>query len=92
MLRLTYPMTLRYEAEWRGKIVRLRPGPYRLLELMAIRRGCIVSTEDMLDYLYDDNEPLCSSNVAWNYISYLRKVLPGIPITTHPTRGWLLER
>jgi DNA-binding response OmpR family regulator len=85
-------MTLRSQVEWRGKIIQLRPGPYKLLELLMIRRGCIVTTTDMLDYLYDDNEPLCSSNVAWNYISYLRKEIPAIPITTHHTRGWLLER
>ncbi len=80
---------------YRGdKIIELSALEYNLLELLARRRGKVVSRTDIWKSLYDmDND--ATSNVVDVYIGYLRKKLdlPGEPslIVTRRGHGYLIE-
>ncbi|MCE5280134.1 MAG: response regulator transcription factor [Planctomycetaceae bacterium] len=63
---------------------------YRLLELLAMRSGQIVSKEEILDHLYDfDAERF--SNVIEVYICSLRKRFGSTIIKTLRGQGYVLE-
>lgn len=80
---------------WRNELeIELTAGEYNLLELLARRRGTVVTRTDIWKSLYDmENET--TSNVVDVYIGYLRKKLdtPGQPslIQTRRGHGYVLE-
>ena len=58
----------------RGRAVDLLPREYRLLELLLLRRGEVVSRSHIEDHLYDDRVEIMSNTVE-STISLLRKKL-----------------
>lgn len=60
-----------------GKRIALTAMEYRVLEYLALRRGALVSKEELLEHLYDFNWERFG-NVIEVYISGLRRKLEGI--------------
>jgi|SRR5579863_703388 len=60
-----------------GKRVALTAMEYRVLEYLALRRGALVSKEELLEHLYDFNWERFG-NVIEVYISGLRRKLEGV--------------
>lgn len=77
-----------------GEIIELTAREYNLLELLARRRGKLVTRTEIWKSLYD-MESDSTSNVVDVYIGYLRKKLdlPGEPslIVTRRGHGYVLE-
>lgn len=86
--------TARQQASRSGHPLALTPTEYSLLELLALRRGRVVTREQILDHLYDSAAEV-SSNVIEVLVCALRKkVQPdGAPplIVTRRGRGYLIE-
>jgi two-component system response regulator PhoP len=59
-----------------GKPIALTAMEYRVLEYLALRRGALVSKEELLEHLYDFNWERFG-NVIEVYISGLRRKLEG---------------
>ncbi|HKI69804.1 MAG TPA: response regulator transcription factor [Verrucomicrobiae bacterium] len=57
-----------------GQPVVLTPREYRLLELLALRPGEVISRTEIEEHIYDDDADLCS-NVVDSAMSILRKKL-----------------
>lgn len=71
-----------------GRALDLAPREYALLELLALRKGQVVSRSDIENHIYDDRaDPL--SNVVDAAIYALRKKLdaPGLPSFIQTRRG-----
>jgi DNA-binding response OmpR family regulator len=68
--------------------VQLTPREYALLEYLALRRGDVISRQDIWEHLYEFNAS-ASSNVVDVYVGYLRKKLDieGRPNLIHTVRG-----
>ena len=60
-----------------GKRIALTAMEYRVLEYLALRRGALVSKEELLEHLYDFNWERFG-NVIEVYISGLRRKLEGV--------------
>ncbi|GAB4331757.1 MAG: response regulator transcription factor [Candidatus Abyssubacteria bacterium] len=78
----------------RGTTIDLPPREYNLLELLALRRGTVVSRAEIEEHIYDERkEPM--SNVVDAAVSSLRKKLGevGAPslIKTRPKAGYIIE-
>lgn len=77
-----------------GEILSLTPAEYSLLELLALRRGRVVTREQILDHLYDSAADV-SSNVIEVLVCALRKKIQpdGVDpiIVTRRGRGYLIE-
>ncbi|RJP20762.1 MAG: DNA-binding response regulator [Candidatus Abyssobacteria bacterium SURF_5] len=78
----------------RGVSIELPPREYNLLELLALRRGAVVSRAEIEQHIYDERkEPM--SNVVDAAVSSLRKKLgeAGEPslIKTRSKAGYLIE-
>lgn len=77
-----------------GEVIELTAREYNLLELLARRRGKLVTRTEIWKSLYD-MESDSTSNVVDVYIGYLRKKLdlPGEPslIVTRRGHGYVLE-
>ena len=91
---LTIDMARRIAA-WKGEALNLRPREYALLELLALRRGELVSRTEIERHIYDElAEPM--SNVVDSAICLLRKKInrPGSPslIQTRRGMGYVLRR
>lgn len=71
-----------------GDRVELTAREYGLLEYLALRKGEIVTRDEIGEHLYDDQRP-SSSNVIDVYMGYLRRKLegPGRPKIFHTKRG-----
>jgi DNA-binding response OmpR family regulator len=86
--------TGRQQASRSGKPLPLTPTEYSLLELLALRRGRVVTREQILDHLYDSAVEV-SSNVIEVLVCALRKKVQ--PDGAHPIivtrrgRGYLIE-
>jgi DNA-binding response OmpR family regulator len=78
-----------------GKVVELSPMEYRTLEYLMMRRGVVVSKEELLEHLYDYNWEKFS-NVIEVYISTLRRKIDSGDaerlIHTLRGRGYVLRR
>ncbi|HZB87511.1 MAG TPA: response regulator transcription factor [Terracidiphilus sp.] len=68
--------TVRRMVRVRGKRILLTAMEYRVLECLALRRGALVSKEELLEHLYDFNWERFG-NVIEVYISGLRRKLEG---------------
>jgi DNA-binding response OmpR family regulator len=78
-----------------GEPVALTPTEYALLELLALRRGRVVSREQILDELYESAAEVASNVVEVLVCSLRKKIQPaGAPpvIVTRRGSGYLIER
>ncbi|HEX5759497.1 MAG TPA: response regulator transcription factor [Thermoanaerobaculia bacterium] len=86
--------TARHQASRGGLPLSLTPTEYSLLHLLALRRGRVLSRDQILDHLYDSAADV-SSNVVEVLVYSLRKKLQpaGAPplIVTRRGRGYLIE-
>ena len=71
-----------------GEPVELTAREYSLLEYLALRRGQVVSRDEIRKHLYEGRSN-AASNVIDVYVSYLRSKLEGDgrPKVLHPRRG-----
>ena len=69
--------TVQRTASVAGKRIALTAMEYRVLEYLALRRGALVSKEELLEHLYDFNWERFG-NVIEVYISGLRRKLEGV--------------
>jgi DNA-binding response OmpR family regulator len=77
-----------------GEPVALTPAEYALLELLALRRGRVVTREQILDQLYDSGAEVASNVVEVLVYSLRKKIQPaGAPpvIVTRRGSGYLIE-
>ncbi len=77
-----------------GEPVALTPTEYALLELLALRRGRVVTREQILDRLYESEDEVASNVVEVLVCSLRKKIQPaGAPpvIVTRRGRGYLIE-
>ncbi|WP_028950861.1 response regulator transcription factor [Sulfurihydrogenibium subterraneum] len=72
-----------------GKEVKLSKTAWNLLTLLLKRKGQIVSTETILNYVWADKA--VGDEVVRQYIKELRKVLPPESIETHKGIGYRLK-
>ncbi len=71
-----------------GQMLVLAPREYRLLELLALRRGEVVSRANIEAHLYDEYAELMSNAVDSAVYSLRRKIQPpGTPPLLHTRRG-----
>ena len=78
----------------RGEPVALTPTEYALLELLALRRGRVVTREQILAQLYESEADVASNVVEVLVCSLRKKIQPaGAPpvIVTRRGRGYLIE-
>jgi two-component system OmpR family response regulator len=73
-----------------GTPVPLTPREYALVELLALRRGRLVSRAAIYEHLFDENEDTLS-NLIDVHVSNIRKKLGKDFITTRRGQGYLLE-
>lgn len=80
--------TVARSARLAGALVELTAREYALLEYLALRKGQVVSRQEIREHLYDGRSNT-ASNVIDVYISYLRSKLegPGHPKILHTKRG-----
>lgn len=71
-----------------GEVISLTTREFALLELLALRRGGVVSRREIWEQIYDVNYEVVS-NVVDVYIVHLRKKIerPGLPRLIHTRRG-----
>jgi two-component system copper resistance phosphate regulon response regulator CusR len=71
-----------------GRRVDLTAREYAILEVLAVRRGQVVTRSEVWNRIYDYNSEV-NSNVVDVYIGYLRKKLEadGLPRLIHTRRG-----
>ena len=72
-----------------GRPVPLPAKEYALLELLAFRRGSLVTRTMIYDHLYDESDPTFS-NVVDVYIANLRKALGRELIVTRRGEGYII--
>jgi two-component system OmpR family response regulator len=72
-----------------GREVPLTPKEYALLELLALRRGALVSRRAIYDHIYDD-ETETVSNVVDVYVANLRRKLGRDLIRTRRGEGYII--
>ncbi|QLQ32492.1 MAG: response regulator transcription factor [Candidatus Thiothrix singaporensis] len=75
----------RHEVRRNGVLIPLRPKEYAVLELLAVRQGRAVPSNDILEYCWDTRESP-ASNVEETIISALRRKL-GSPQLIKTVRG-----
>lgn len=73
-----------------GRPVDLSPKEFALLELLALRRGTLVTRAMIYDHIYDDREDT-SSNVVEVYVSNLRRKLGRQLIETRRGEGYIID-
>jgi two-component system response regulator PhoP len=87
--------TVTREVRVSGKRIALTAMEYRVLEYLAMRRGALVSKEELLEHLYDYNWEKFG-NVIEVYISGLRRKIEGVTgeklIQTVRGMGYTLRR
>jgi DNA-binding response OmpR family regulator len=81
-------------ASWGKKVLELPPREYAILELLALRKGTVVSRAEIEEHVYDEQKDLMS-NVVDAAISTLRKELKkigeGSLIKTRRKAGYIIE-
>lgn len=86
--------TARQSVLVQGEPVALTPTEYALLELLALRRGRVVTREQILAQLYESEDEVASNVVEVLVCSLRKKIQPaGTPpvIVTRRGRGYLIE-
>ena len=80
--------TLAKEVSRAGEPVKLKPREYALLEYLALRRGEVVSRQDIEAHIYDQQVD-AMSNVVDSAVSVLRKRIarPGLSSLIHTRHG-----
>ncbi len=73
-----------------GVPVPVTPREYRVLEYLALHRGRVVSRNELLSRLYDDEEDT-SSNVLEVYVAGLRRKLGPDAIGTRRGHGYIID-
>ncbi len=73
-----------------GVPVAVTPREYRVLEYLALHRGRVVSRNELLARLYDDEEET-SSNVLEVYVAGLRRKLGPATIGTRRGHGYIID-
>ncbi len=73
-----------------GVQVPVTPREYRVLEYLALHRGRVVSRNELLAHLYDDEEET-SSNVLEVYVAGLRRKLGPTAIGTRRGHGYIID-
>jgi two-component system OmpR family response regulator len=73
-----------------GEPVALTGREYALLELLALRRGELVTRTQIYDHLFDENDDSLS-NLVEVHVSNIRKKLGRDFITTRRGQGYILE-
>ena len=66
------------------------PKQRALLGLLLIHAGEVLSTDQIVDVLWDGNPPKTATTSLWNLITQLRKVLPADVLVTTPP-GYRLQ-
>ena len=61
-----------------------------LLILLALEPGRVVTTTRLVDALWEDQLPAGANNALQALVSRLRRAVPGIPVTPHPS-GYRLD-
>ena len=77
-----------------GEAVALTPAEYALLELLALRRGRVVTREQILAQLHESEDEVASNVVEVLVCSLRKKIQPdGAPpiVVTRRGRGYLIE-
>jgi DNA-binding SARP family transcriptional activator len=74
-VRMTFPMSQRYEAEINGELVRLEPNPHRLLEVMLLRGRELTTVGSLIEALWPDPdfEPDWAESAIHVYLMRLRR-------------------
>ena len=73
-----------------GGTVALTPREYRLVEYLALHRGCVVSRTELYEHLFDENEDTLS-NLLDVHVSNVRKKLGPAFISTRRGHGYSIE-
>lgn len=73
-----------------GSLVNLTSREYALVELLALRRGELVTRTQIYDHLFDEDDNTMS-NVVDVHVSNIRKKLGRDFITTRRGQGYLIE-
>jgi two-component system OmpR family response regulator len=73
-----------------GAVIDLTPMEYSLLELLAHRRGSLVTRTTIYEHLWNDDSDTLS-NVVYVYVSTLRNKLGHDLITTRRGHGYLIQ-
>ncbi|WP_035601301.1 response regulator transcription factor [Haloferula sp. BvORR071] len=73
-----------------GETVPLTPREYRLVEYLALHRGCVVSRTELYEHLFDENEDSLS-NLLDVHVSNVRKKLGASFISTRRGHGYCIE-
>jgi branched-chain amino acid transport system substrate-binding protein len=74
-----------------GREVQLGPGRQRaLVALLLLHANEVVSTERLIDAMWNERPPTTATKVVQGYVSQLRKALPDNILITRPT-GYLLR-
>src|SRR5262249_61414058 len=74
-----------------GRELELGPGRQRaLVALLLLHANEVVSTERLVDELWDERRPATATKVVQGYVSHLRKTLPDDVLQTRPT-GYVLR-
>ena len=63
---------------------------YRLVEYLALHRGCVVSRTELYEHLFDENEDTLS-NLLDVHVSNVRKKLGASIISTRRGHGYCIE-
>ncbi len=70
------------------KEIKLSKNAWELLSLLIKKRGEVVDSETILNYIWPDRE--VGEEIVRAYIKELRKILPSDSIKTYPGRGYRL--
>ena len=73
-----------------GREIALTPKEYALLELLALRRGTLVTRTMIYEHIYDENDPTLS-NVVDVYMSGLREKLGKDVVRTRRGQGYIID-
>jgi two-component system OmpR family response regulator len=73
-----------------GAVIPLTAREYALVELMALRRGQLVTKTQIYDHLFDENDDSLS-NLVEVHISNVRKKLGKDFITTRRGQGYMID-
>lgn len=92
MIALTWPQYRRREVTYQGETVHLRPQEMEFLSMLLMRRGQIVSGEEMIENLWPDpdREPEMPRYIMSRLRCNLEQKMPGL-VTTVWGRGWVIH-
>jgi len=86
-ISMTWPQYCRGECTFDGERIALPPLEAKILMVLLIRRGEVVSTTEMIEAIYPnpDLEPDWAESIIFSKFSHLRDKLPGLIETVW---GW----